>query len=77
MERAADRLRNLNPEWWNSEDMVIGVARILDDFGSFESPADVLSYFMQPWEWMSEIDDIVRDVGRREPFLRRVARFIT
>ncbi|MEE8470470.1 MAG: hypothetical protein V3S51_03990 [Dehalococcoidia bacterium] len=75
MEKAAERLRNLEAGWWNSDDTLLAVARILDDFGSFESPGDVISYFVEPWKWGEEISEIVRDVGREDPILGWAAKF--
>ncbi len=75
MEKAAERLRNLEADWWNSDGTLLAVAGILDDFGSFESPGDVTSYFVEPWNWDEEISEIVRDVGRDDPIPGWAARF--
>ncbi len=64
MEKAAERLRNLADDWWKDDDTVLAVARILDDFGSFQSTANVVSFFFRPWHWKAEILRIVRDVER-------------
>ena len=63
MEEAAELLRNLTDGWWHSQPTVIAVAYVLDDFGAFDSPADVMSFFVDPKSWEPEITDIVRDVA--------------
>jgi hypothetical protein len=64
MEKAAERLRNLAEDWWKDENTVLAVARVLDDFGVFQSTGDVVSFFFRPWHWKTEILRIVQDVER-------------
>jgi len=61
MDKAAGCLRRLPPGWWRDDGRVRAVACLLDDFGSFESPADVVSFFCEPWRWEHEIGAIVAD----------------
>ena len=63
MERAVEYLRNLDQDWWNSKAAVLAVAGILDDFGSFESTNDVVSFFLEPQKWCNEVSAIVTDVN--------------
>jgi hypothetical protein len=61
MDEAVGFLRRLGPGWWKDDGRVRAVARLLDDFGSFESPGDVVSFFFEPWKWQREIGAIVAD----------------
>ena len=77
MDKAAGCLRRLPADWWRDDGSVRAVACLLDDFGSFESPADVVSFFFEPWKWEGEIGAIVADAmaetgpGRRLSLRRR------
>jgi hypothetical protein len=64
MEEAAGLLDTLEDGWWESQDTVLAIACILDDFGAFQSPGDIVSFFVKPRTWETEIAEIVRDVVR-------------
>lgn len=73
MDEAAGCLRRLGPGWWRDDGRVRAVARLLDDFGSFESPGDVVSFFCEPWNWEREIGAIVADAMAEAGPARRLS----
>lgn len=67
-------LSNLSKQWYTSDDTLITVARMLDDYGVFPRTNHVVDFFENPRKWTKDIQDLIKeyeqevaDVLRRQP----------
>lgn len=55
--------RNLIPEpWWESDNAVLTVARILERWGQFKERTDVIDYFEKPYKFEQGMKFIVEEM---------------
>lgn len=62
LESISKKIGLMNPLlWYNSGDVMLSVARILDDEGCFSKTSDVIYFFEKPWKWESDMQEIIDD----------------
>jgi len=51
----------LSKKWYNSEDTMISVARILEEEGILNTVDQAITFFEKPYKWERDIQDLIRE----------------
>ena len=54
-------IKNLPKDWWRSQNTVLIVASILEQYGYFNDRRAVIRFFEKPFNYQRELDEFVRD----------------
>ena len=52
----------MTPRWYEDEETVVTVARILNYWGTFSDAEEVIDYFEKPWKFERDMKFIVEEV---------------
>ena len=59
-------LKKLKPKWWQSDDIVITVAHILNEEEVLTDVDDTITFFEKPWAYEDDIRKIIEDHEEEE-----------